>query len=117
MSGRNLFAILVLAVSLPLAAQVRAQDAGSSSDPVDGLPPFDDVQYELSDPVGSPPVNYRSGYDPEYDTPELHNAEMYAEEYERRKQEEQIKAREQIDRINNFSSGAVTTDGVIGPRY
>jgi hypothetical protein len=75
-----------------------------------------DIQYELSDPVGSPPVNYRSGYDEEFATPEFHDAEMYAEEFERRRQEERIRAREQLDRINNFSSGAITTDGVIGPR-
>jgi hypothetical protein len=78
--------------------------------------PAGEIQYELADPVDSPPVNYRSGYDQEFDTPEQHDAEMYAEEYERRKQEEQIKAREQLDRINNFSSGAVTTDGVMGDR-
>lgn len=116
MSGRKLFAILVLALSLPIAAQVKAQDAGPS-DAADGTPPSGDVQYELSDPVGSPPVNYRSGYDEEFATPELHDAEMYAEEFERRRQQERIQAKEQLDRINNFSSGAVTTDGVMGNRY
>lgn len=115
MSGRKLFAILVLALSLPLAAQVKAQDLGSS-DTADGTPSSGGVQYELSDPAGSPPVNYRSGYDEEFATPEFHDAEMYAEEFERRRQEERIRAREQLDRINNFSSGAITTDGVIGPR-
>lgn len=79
--------------------------------------PTGDVQYELSDPVGSPPVNYRSGYDDEFATPEMHDAEMYAEEFERRRQQERIQAKEQLDRINDFSSGAVTTDGVMGPRY
>ena len=79
--------------------------------------PAGDVQYELSDPVDSPPVNYRSGYDDEFATPEMHDAEMYAEEFERRRQQERIQAKEQLDRINNFSSGAVTTDGVMGPRY
>jgi hypothetical protein len=116
MSGRRQFAILVLALSLPLAAQVKAQEA-EPLDAADGTPPQGDVQYELSDPVGSPPVIYRSGYDEEFATPELHDAEMYAEEFERRRQEEKIQAKEQIDRINNFSSGAVTTDGVMGDRY
>ena len=73
-----------------------------------------DVTYELSDPVDSPPVNYRSDFDEDYDTPELHDAEMYAEEYEKQREEEQIRNKEQLDRINDFSSGAVTTDGVMG---
>lgn len=75
-----------------------------------------DIHYETSDPVGSPPVNYRSGYDDEYSSPETRDAEMYAEEYERRKQQELIREREQLDRINNFSSGAITTEGVMGGR-
>ncbi|MDX5366468.1 MAG: hypothetical protein LPK88_08405 [Alphaproteobacteria bacterium] len=99
------------------AALLIAPCAAHAEEPGGEAPaPSGEIQYELSDPVGSPPVNYRSGYDEEFDTPEQHDAEMYAEEYERRKQEEQIKAREQLDRINNFSSGAVTTDGVMGGR-
>lgn len=77
-------------------------------------PPGDDIHYELSDPVDSPPVNYRSGYDAEYDTQGLHEAEMYAEEYERRQREEERRKREQLDKINDFSSGARTTKGITG---
>ena len=73
-----------------------------------------DVTYEVSDPADSPPVNYRSDYDADYDTPALHDAEMYAEEYEKQREEERIRNKEQLDRINDFSSGAVTTDGVMG---
>lgn len=102
-------ALAAILATAPFAAQ--ADEAADGAADAGG-----DIQYELSDPVDSPPVNYRSGYDEEYDTPELHDAEMYAEEYERRKQEEQIRAREQLDRINNFSSGAVTTDSVMGGR-
>lgn len=116
MSGRKQFAILVLALSLPLAAQVTAQEADQSN-AAGGTLPQGDIQYELSDPVESPPVNFRSGYADEFATPELRDAEMYAEEFERRRQEERIRASEQLDRINNFSSGAITTDGVLGPRY
>lgn len=94
--------------SAPLALQAEETEGGAQ--------PQGDVHYELSDPVGSPPVNYRSTYDDAYDTPELHDAEMYAEEYERQRKEEAIRNREQLDRINDFSSGAITTDGVIGPR-
>jgi hypothetical protein len=98
---------LVLA-SAPLALQAEEAEGDA--------PAGGDVYYELSDPLDSPPVNYRSTYDDAYDTPELHDAEMYAEEYERQRKEEAIRNREQLDRINDFSSGAVTMDGVIGPR-
>lgn len=98
------FAAGVVIAAFPFALQ--AQDAGAGGD----------IQYETSDPVGTPPVNYRSGYDDEYSSPETRDAEMYAEEYERRKQQELIKEREQLDRINNFSSGAVTTEGVMDGR-
>jgi hypothetical protein len=37
---------------------------------------------------------------------------MYAEEYERRQREEKIRKQQQLDRIQNFTSGAHTTDGV-----
>lgn len=78
-------------------------------------PPADAaVHYELSDPVDSPPVNYRSDYDDAYDTQDLHEAEMYAEEYERRQREEQLRRQEQLDKINDFTSGARTTKGITG---
>jgi hypothetical protein len=76
-------------------------------------PPADaEIHYETSDPVDSPPVNFRSDYDAEYDTQDVHEAEMYAEEYERRQREEKIRKSDQLDRINDFTSGAITTDGV-----
>ncbi len=110
MSGKNFFPGIALASALPLltASFALAEEPAPL--------PSGDIHYETSDPVDSPPVNYRSDVDEEFDTPEQHDAEMYAEEYERRQQEEQIKAREQLDRINNFSSCAVTTDGVMGGR-
>lgn len=84
------------------AAPLAAEEAAAEGDTI----------YEVSDPVDSPPVNYRSDYDKEYDTPELHDAEMYAEEYERQQREEKIRNSKQLDRINDFSAGAITTDGV-----
>lgn len=105
-------AVRALALGLVLASAPLALQAEEA----EGDAPAGDVYYELSDPVDSPPVNYRSIYDDAYDTPELHDAEMYAEEYERQRKEEAIRNRDQLDRINDFSSGAITTDGVIGPR-
>jgi hypothetical protein len=62
--------------------------------------------------VDSPPVNYRSSADEEFDTPQNRDAEMYAEEYERRQREEKLRNKDQLERIQDFSSGAITTDGV-----
>ncbi len=94
-------ALLVGLVSLPAAAE-EAPPADSS------------IRYETSDPVDSPPVNFRSDYDDDYDTQDMHEAEMYAEDYERRQREEKIRNREQIDKINDFTSGATTRKGITG---
>jgi hypothetical protein len=67
--------------------------------------PSDDIVYEVSDPEGSPPVNFRSDYDESYDTQENHDAEMYAEDYERRQREEKARQQEQLDKINEFTGG------------
>src|SRR5690606_12843424 len=96
------------------AALSFAPFAVMAEEPEEPPPADGGVHYELSDPEDSPPVNYRSDYDEEYDTEELHDAEMYAEEYEKQREEERIRNKEQLDRINDFSSGAVTTDGVMG---
>ncbi|MEQ8326872.1 hypothetical protein [Parvibaculum sp.] len=118
MSGKNLVLCFGLAAAIPLlglgalpaaAQETDGEVAEEMAPATDG-----DIRYELSDPEDSPPVNYRSDYDEEYDTPELHDAEMYAEEYEKQREEERIRNKEQLDRINDFSSGAVTTDGVMG---
>lgn len=103
-------AVLLLALTAFASPAALAEEAP---------PPAEDgIQYELSDPVDSPPVNYRSDYDAEYDTQGLHEAEMYAEEYERRKREDERRKREQLDKINDFTSGATTTRGVTdGARY
>ena len=101
MRSVSLMAVLVAFGSVSATAEEEA--------PVDAA-----IHYELSDPVDSPPVNYRSGYDAEYDTPDLHNAEMYAEEYERQQREEQLRRQQQLDKINDFTSGARTTKGITG---
>ena len=109
-AGLGRIAALLLALAAFAAPAAMAEEAPP---PADG-----DIQYEVSDPVDSPPVNYRSGYDAEYDTQGLHEAEMYAEEYERRKREEERRKREQLDKINDFTSGARTTKGITdGSRY
>lgn len=116
MSGKNLFPCLVLAAALPLfglaalpvaAEEMTGQEANDPAPVESG-----DIHYETSDPVDSPPVNYRSDVDEEFDTDENHDAEMYAEEYERQQREEKMRNKDQLDRIQDFTSGAITTDGV-----
>ncbi|MEQ8281398.1 MAG: hypothetical protein RIC04_05340 [Parvibaculum sp.] len=98
----SLAALLVMLAPLQVAAEEPATvDDGA-------------VHYETSDPVDSPPVNFRSDYDDAYDTQDNHDAEMYAEEYERRQREEKIRNREQLDKINDFTSGATTSKGITG---
>jgi hypothetical protein len=106
MSGKNLFLGIALASALPLLAISSAL----AEDPAPA--PAGDIRYETSDPVDSPPVNYRSDVDEDFDTPENHDAEMYAEEYERQQREEKIRNRERLDRIEGFTSGAYTKDGI-----
>lgn len=106
MSEKNLFLGIALASALPLlaASAVLAEEPAPS--------PSGDVHYETADPVDSPPVNYRSGVEEKFDTPENRDAEMYAEEYEREQREEKIRNRERLDRIQDFTSGAYTKDGI-----
>ena len=106
MSGKNFFPGIALASALPLltASFALAEEPAPL--------PSGDIHDETSDPVDSPPVNYRSDVDEEFDTPQNHDAEMYAEEYERRQREEKIRNQEQLNRIQDFTSGAITTDGV-----
>jgi len=106
MSGKNLFLGIALASALPLLAI----SAALAEEPVPA--PAGGIHYETADPVDSPPVNYRSSADEEFDTPQNHDAEMYAEEYERRQREEKLRNKDQLERIQDFSSGAITTDGV-----
>lgn len=97
----------VLVVLAPLAAQADEE-----------TPPADSsIRYETSDPVDSPPVNFRSDYDDAYATQDMHDAEMYAEEYERRQREQKIRDLEQLDKINEFTSGAATRKGITGSGY
>lgn len=106
MSRKNLFLGIALASALPLLAVSSTLAEEPAQAPSDG------TRYETADPVDSPPVNFRSGADEEFDTPENREAEMYAEEYERQQRDEKIRRREQLNRIEDFTSGAHTTDGI-----
>lgn len=115
MSGMKFSAsTLAFSLALGIAALPAAPAAADemADQEVNEMTPAGDVHYETSDPIDSPPVNYRSDVDEEFATPETHDAEMYAEEYERQKREEKMRNKTQLDRIQDFTSGAITTDGV-----
>lgn len=109
MRGMKISAAAVLAFGL--AVLPAAADEMSEQE-VNEMAPAGDIHYETADPVDSPPLNYRSSADEEFDTEENHDAEMYAEEYERQQREEKMRNKDQLDRIQDFTSGAITTDGV-----
>lgn len=69
--------------------------------------------YEIHDGADSPPVNYRSGQDQRYDTPEQHDAEMFAEQYEKEQAEKAAKDRALIDGMN----GLTTPGGAVGGSF
>lgn len=105
---------LVLTFAAGFALAVAAAPLGAEEADEAAPAAENGVIYELSDPADTPPVNYRSNLD-EGEASDLHDAEMYAEEYEKQKREEKIRNRDQLDRIDGFSSGAVTTDGITAP--
>tara|TARA_R110000824_G_scaffold118960_15_gene272359 strand:+ start:52854 stop:53288 length:435 start_codon:yes stop_codon:yes gene_type:complete len=72
--------------------------------------------YEIHDDADSPPVNYRSDQDEKYDTPEQHDAEMFAEEYERQREEKALKDKKMLDEMNTLTSPGGTLNGDLGAK-
>lgn len=86
----------VLAVSSALAQDTApSETAGQGSDKV----------YELKDEPDSPPVNNRSDQDPRYDTKAQHDAEMYADQYKLRRQEEEARRQRLLNSGNKIAPG------------
>ncbi|NIJ40872.1 hypothetical protein FHS78_001148 [Parvibaculum indicum] len=74
--------------------------------------PNGDTVYKVTDEPDTPPVNYRSEQDPKYDTKEQHDAEMYAEQYEKERRKKQQDDKEQLERILDFSGGGTEPNSV-----
>ena len=94
----------VLVMALALAAPSQAQEKEKA--------PNGDTVYKVTDEPDTPPVNYRSEQDPQYDTKKQHDAEMYAEQYEKERRKKQQEEKEQLQRILNFSGGGTDPNGV-----
>lgn len=75
-----------------------------------------DQHYEITDEADSPPVNYRSDEDERYDTPAQHDAEMYAEEYERKRKEKEMEDKRMLENMNTLTSPSGTLGGDLGAR-
>ncbi|HUD50607.1 hypothetical protein [Parvibaculum sp.] len=106
-----------MALSAAGFALVLMGSAALAEDPAapsEATQPNGDKVYELKDEPDSPPVNYRSNEDPRYATPDQHDAEMYAEQYEQKRREEQVKQQKLLDSVNKVAPGdqrGTTDDG------
>lgn len=90
------------AVALMLVGTLSGPAFAADPDPVDSVP--SGQSYEIHDPADTPPVNYRSEQDERYNTPAQHDAEMYAEEYERMRDEKRLKEKSLLDNMNTLTS-------------
>lgn len=75
-----------------------------------------DQTFEIHDPADTPPVNFRSGEDARYNTKRQHDAEMYAEEYEKKRQQEQLKQKKLLDNMNTLSAPGGPINPDLGAR-
>ncbi len=109
-------AAALLAAAMGTAAM--AADAGGSSQAPENAAPQQsgDQSYEIHDAPDSPPVNYRSNEDKRYATPQQHDAEMYAEQYEQKRREEALRQKKLLDNMNRIQPRGGRLDGTSGGR-
>jgi hypothetical protein len=95
---KNLFAAgaVVFAVALS-GLPALADDAAPAPAPQAG------DHFEIHDNADTVPLNHRSNEDPRYDTQKQHEAEMYAEQYEKKRAEEALKQKKLLDGMNRLS--------------
>jgi hypothetical protein len=99
-----------------LGAPAWAGDDKSTTPPADetAAPPPANQTYELKDNADSPPVNYRSNEDERYNNPQQRDAEMYAEQYEQKRKEEQERQKRLLDNVNKLRPGGGRVNGSFG---
>ncbi|MGX1197557.1 hypothetical protein [Parvibaculum sp. MBR-TMA-1.3b-4.2] len=97
-------AISVMLLAVTMSTPSRAQEKETA--------PNGDTVYKVTDEPDTPPVNYRSEQDPQYDTKKQHDAEMYAEQYEKERRKKQQEDKEQLQRILDFSAGGTEPNSV-----
>lgn len=87
-----------------LAADPEAAPAAAPEATAAPATKADDQSFEIRDPADTPPVNRRSDVDERYDNERQHDAEMYAEEYERQRAEKEQKDKKMLDNMNTLSA-------------
>jgi hypothetical protein len=102
---------LACAALLVLAFSGSALAADGDDTSADAGPPPIQHHFEIHDEANSPPVNFRSEQDERYNTPEQHDAEMFAEEYERQRDEKLQKERSLLDNMNTVTSPESNSPG------
>lgn len=70
--------------------------------------------FEVDDAPDSPPLNYRSNEDERYDTPGQRNAEMSAEQYEKERQERQLREQKLLDSLPRSPAGGGRLNDNVG---
>jgi len=92
--------VCAAAFTLTLSGPALAEDGAKAAQ-----------SFKVEDAADSPPVNYRSNEDERYDTPEQHDAEMYAEQYEKQQEEKALKDKALMDGMGRASpNGAINND-------
>lgn len=93
--------LCAVALVLSLSTPVSAEDAETTDAPVTTS---GGQSFSIEDEADSPPVSFRSEIDERYDTTEQHDAEMFAEEYEKQRDEKRAKDKALLDNMNTVSS-------------
>ncbi|HEX7776689.1 MAG TPA: hypothetical protein VF449_09195 [Parvibaculum sp.] len=70
--------------------------------------------FEIHDNADTAPVNYRSNEDKRYDTAKQHDAEMFAEQYEKQRADDALKQQKLINGMNRLSPSDERTLGGAG---
>ena len=105
---KHLLATGAVAFALAMGGTAMADEAAPAA-------PQPGDHFEIHDNADTAPVNYRSNEDKRYDTEKQHDAEMYAEQYEQQRQDDQLQQQKMLDRMNRLSpssNNAITGAGV-----
>jgi hypothetical protein len=97
MKKNNMIAAGAMVFGLALAAAPAFADEAAPAPAPQG------DHFEIHDNADTAPVNYRSNEDERYDTTKQHDAEMFAEQYEKKRADDAIKQQKMIDGMNRLS--------------
>lgn len=103
----------VLLLGAPAFAQGETQTGEAEAQQADSS-----RVYELQDSnEDSPPLNFRSHEDDRYNTASQHDAEMYAEQYERERQLKEQQDMQRLKDLDGFAAGSPYKPGLGNSSY